>query len=76
MLKPSDNLTMTTTRAKDFSRLPHLKDLNIPGVDDNQVTLLIGANVPEAKCMKNVGEGDQESRMLFERYWVGLCLDQ
>ena len=28
------------------------------------------------KCMKNVGEGDQESHMPFERYLVGLCLDQ
>ena len=48
-VKVIDNLTITTTRPKDLSRWPHLKDLNIPDVDDNQVTMLIGANVPEAQ---------------------------
>ena len=41
-----DNLNITTTRVKDLSRWPHLKDLKIPDVD-KQVTMLIGANVPE-----------------------------
>ena len=44
-----DNLTITTTRARDLSQWLHLKDLKIPDVEDNQVTMLIGANVPEAQ---------------------------
>ena len=56
-VKVIDNLTITTTRAKDLSRWLHLKDLNIPGVDDNQVTMLIGANVPEAKVHEEYRRG-------------------
>ena len=48
-VKVLDNLTITTTRAKDLSRWPHLKDLKIPDVDGNRVTMLIGANIPEAQ---------------------------
>ena len=32
-----------------MSNWPHLKDIEIPDVDDEQVTMLIGANVPEAQ---------------------------
>ena len=48
MFKVVDNLNITTARAKDLSKWPHLKDLEIPDVDDEQVTMLIGGNVPEA----------------------------
>ena len=47
----------STTRAKDLSRWPHLKDLKIPDVDDNQVTMLIGANVPEAQVHEECRRG-------------------
>ncbi|XP_020622957.1 galanin receptor type 1-like [Orbicella faveolata] len=40
---------ISTTRAKDLSRWPHLKSLQIPDVDDKQVTMLIVANVPEVQ---------------------------
>ena len=56
-VKVVDNLTITTTRAKDLSRWPHLKDLKIPDVDDNQVTMLIGANVPEAQVHEEFRRG-------------------
>ena len=46
-VKIVDHLFITTTRTKDLSRWPHLKDLQIPDVGDEQVTMLIGANVPE-----------------------------
>ena len=45
-VKVVDNLNITTTKAKDLSRWPHLKDIAIPEVDETQVTMLIGANVP------------------------------
>ena len=48
-VKVVDNLNITTARAKDLSKWPHLKDLEILDVDDEQVTMLIGANVPEAQ---------------------------
>ena len=43
------HLNITATRAKDLSRWPHLKNLQIPDVDDKQVTMLIVANVPEVQ---------------------------
>ena len=55
--EPVDNLNITTARAKDLSKWPHLKDLEIPDVDDAQVTMLIGANVPEAQVQKEFRRG-------------------
>ena len=75
-VKVVDNLNITTARAKDLSKWPHLKDLEIPDVDDEQVTMLIGANVPEAQVHEEFRREDQENHMLFALYWVGLCLDQ
>ena len=56
-VKVVDNLNVTTARAKDLSKWPHLKDLEIPDVDDAQVTMLIGANVPEAQVHKKFRRG-------------------
>ena len=53
----ADNLTITTARAKDLSKWPYLKDLEIPDLDDEQVTMLIGANVPEAQVYKELRRG-------------------
>ena len=57
-----DNLNITTTRAKELSKWPHLKDLEIPDICHEQVTMLIGANVPEAQvhdeCRRG-GSGEQ-----------------
>ena len=38
-----DNLNLTTTRAEDLSKWSHLKDLEIPDLDDEDVTMLISA---------------------------------
>ena len=59
-VKVVDKLNITITRAKDLSRWPHLKDLKIPDVDDNQVTMLIGANVPEAQVHEECRRGRSE----------------
>ena len=56
-VKIVDNLNITTARAKDLSKWPHLKDLEIPDVDDEQVTMLIGANVPEAQVHEEFRRG-------------------
>ena len=56
-VKVVDNLNITTERAKDLSKWPHLKDLEIPDVDDEQVTMLIGANVPEAQVHEEFRRG-------------------
>ena len=56
-VKVADNLTITTTRAKDLLRWPHLKDLKIPDVDDKQVTTLIGGNVPETQVHEECRRG-------------------
>ena len=56
-VKVIDNLTITTTRARDLSQWRHLKDIKIPDVDDNQVTMVIGANVPEAQVHEECRRG-------------------
>ena len=56
-VKVEDNLRITATRAKDLSRWPHFKDLKVPDFDDNQVTMLIGANVPEAQVHEEYRRG-------------------
>ena len=56
-VKVVDNLNITTARAKDLSKWPHLKDFEIPDVDDGQVAMLIGTNVPEAKVHEEFRRG-------------------
>ena len=56
-VKVIDNLTFTTPRARGLSQWPHLKDLKIPDVKDNQVTMLIGANTPEAQVHEECRRG-------------------
>ena len=51
-----DNLNFATI-AKDLSKCPHLKDLVMPDVDDEQVTMLTGANVPEAQAHEECRRG-------------------
>ena len=55
--KVVDNLNVTATRVTDLSKWPHLSDLKIPEVDDKQVTMLIGANVPEAQVHEECRKG-------------------
>ena len=56
-VKVVENLNITATKAKDLSRWPHLKDIVITEVDETQVTMLIGANVPEAQVHKECRKG-------------------
>ena len=42
---------------KDLNIFPHFRDLNFPQVHGATVTLLIGANVPELFCTRNVRKG-------------------
>ena len=56
-VKVIDNLTITTTRARDLLQWPYLKDPKIPDVDDKRVTMLIGANVPEAQVHEECWRG-------------------
>ena len=44
--KVVEKLNIKVTRPKDLPRWTHLRGLDIPKVDDEEVTLLIGANVP------------------------------
>jgi len=74
-LEVVDKLNITT-RAKDLSKWPHLKDLEIADVDDEQVTILIGEYVPEAQVHEKRRRGGSVERMLFALCWVGMCLDQ
>jgi len=68
-VKVVDNLNITATKAKDLSRWPHLKDIVIPEVDETQVTMLIGANVPETQVHEECREGKGG-----EPYAVGTML--
>ena len=55
-VKVIHNLTITT-RVGDLLQWPYLKDPKIPDVDDKQVTMLIGANVPEAQVHEECWRG-------------------
>ena len=69
IVKVVDNLNITATEAKDLSRWPHLKDIVIPEVDETQVTMLIGANVPETQVHEECRKGKGG-----EPYAVGTML--
>ena len=56
-VKVVDNLTISATRQRTCHDGPLLKDLKIPNVDDNQVTMLIGANAPEAQVHEEFRRG-------------------
>ena len=56
-VKAVGNLNFTTTRAKDLSKWSHLKDLEIPDLDDEEVTMLIGANVSKAQLHQECRRG-------------------
>ena len=56
-VKVVGNLNFTTTRAKDLSKGSHLKDLEIPDLDDEEVTMLIGANVSKAQMHQECRRG-------------------
>ena len=56
-VKVVENRNITATKAKDLSRWPHLKDIVIPEVDETKVTMLIGANVPEAQVYEKCRKG-------------------
>ena len=38
------------TRPNNLSKWPHLRGIEIPEVEDEEVTMLIGANVPECQA--------------------------
>ena len=66
------------SRPQDLSKWEHLSDIQSPEIDGEEVTLLIGANVPEAQIHKEVCIGRvAEPYMLFGLYLGGplwVCL--
>ena len=75
-VKVVNNLNITTARAKDLSKWPHLKDLEIPDVDDAQVTMLIGANVPEAQVHEEFRRGGSGEPYAVRSVLCWAMLDQ
>ena len=56
-VKVVDNLNISATKPKDLSRWPHFKGIVFPEVDETEVTMLIGANVPEAQLHEECRKG-------------------
>ena len=56
-VKVVDNLNLTTTRAKDLSKWSHLEDIEIPDLDGEEVTMLIGANASQAQMHQECRRG-------------------
>ena len=48
-MKVVENLRIHTSQPTDVSRWPHLQDITIPEVEAREVSILIGANVPEVQ---------------------------
>ena len=55
--KVVQHLNMNLSRPQDLSKCEHLKDILLPQVGAEEVTFLIGANVPEAHMRKKVRFG-------------------
>jgi len=75
-VKVVDNLNITTIRAKDLSKWPHLKDFEIPDVDDEQVTMLIGANVLQSQVHGECRKGGSGEPYAVHTVLDGVCLDR
>ena len=73
-VKVVENFNITTTRAKDLSRWPHLKDIEIPEVNEKEVTMLIGANVPEVQVHEEcrVGKSGEPYAVRIVLGWAVL----
>ena len=59
--KVVEHLNVNMSRPQDLSKWEHLNDIQLPEIGGEEVTLLIGANVPEAQiheevCVGGVGE--------------------
>ncbi|CAB4010492.1 Hypothetical predicted protein, partial [Paramuricea clavata] len=44
-----ERLNVKPFKPSDLSRWPHLSDISIPEIDEDEVTILIGANIPEVQ---------------------------
>ena len=64
---------VTRTMMQDF---PYLTDLDIPEVDSEDVTVLLGANVLETILQHDVRRGRQGSPLQFSQPLVGPLLVQ
>ena len=73
-MKVIDNLSINTTKAKDLSRRPHLKDIVIPEVDLTQVTMLIVANVREVQVHEEyrIGRAGEAYAVRTAQGWAVL----
>ena len=53
-VKVVENLNVSSSRPQDLTRWEHLNGIQIPEIDGEEVTLLIGENVPEVQIHKEV----------------------
>lgn len=56
-VKVVECLNVNMSRPQDLSKWEHLKDIQPPEISGEEVTLLIGANVPEAQIQEEVRVG-------------------
>ena len=55
--KVVEHLNVNMSRPQDLSKWKHLKDILLPEIRGEEVTLLIGANIPEAQIHEEVHIG-------------------
>ena len=68
-VKVVEHLNVNMSRPRDLSKWEHLNDIQPPEIGGEEVTLLIGANVPEVQIHEEVRVGGEGEHMLFV-----LCL--
>ncbi|KAL9975992.1 hypothetical protein ACROYT_G013221 [Oculina patagonica] len=56
-VKVVENLNVSSSRPQDLSKWEHLNGIAMPEIDEEEVTLLIGANVPEVQIHEEVRVG-------------------
>ena len=70
MVRPSLNIGLDNLATpEDLNKWPHLKDLNVPRLDVNEVHLLIGQDTPDFR--KPPVKESQGSRTLVSPFWAG-----
>ena len=55
--KVVEHLNVNMSRPQDLSKWEHLKDIPLPEIGGEEVTILIGANIPEAQIHEEVRVG-------------------
>ena len=68
-------ISSTALNPKDLKKWPHLRDVEVPEQSSDQISLLIGADYPDAFKVKEVREGKSSGDPYAVRYTLGWTIN-